>query len=235
MLVEGLGGVERRAELLELGLRQDLRVVVLLGALEIAACLLCGLPGGGQVVAHRRQARLATGGRGGKLGLVDLEEKLPPLDLVPFLDGQIDDLPHDESREIHLAASLDLPVRRDLGEEIHLLDLGGGHVRHVSVFVPQGAHQHDRQHDRDPNPQYDLPLLRHRHFPLTANSQPTASYEGGPRKFVSPLPSFTKASEGIFLRSQDLAWDLSSVARPSRREGERRRMVRPGGLEPPTS
>ena len=66
------------------------------GPLEIEARLLGGGLGGRQVVAHRGQARLAALGRGGKLRLVDLEQELPLLDLVPFLDGEVHDLPHHE-------------------------------------------------------------------------------------------------------------------------------------------
>ena len=125
--------VERRLGLLVLGLREDVGVEVSLRALVVALGLLGGGPGGVEVVAHGGEARLAALRRGRQLRLVDLQEQLPAADVIAFLDRQVDDLPHDERREVHLPAGLDLPVGRDLGHQVDFLDLRGGDAGEVAV------------------------------------------------------------------------------------------------------
>ncbi len=136
----------------------------------------------------RMAARLASRpcGLRGELRAVDLQQELALLDLVPLLDGQVDDLAHDQGGHVDLALGLDLAVGRDLGDEVELLDLGGRDARDVLILAPDGRGQGADDDDRQPGPENDFGLLGHALNPPVALFQGIYFYGVAPGKFNSP-------------------------------------------------
>ena len=155
------GRIQRGLGLLKLRLRQDVRVIVLLGPLIVELGLLRRRARADEIVAHRRQARLAAGCLRRELRLVDLEEELPFLDTVSLGDGEVGDLTHHESGQVHLAAGLDLAVGGHLGEQVDLFDLRGRDVRKVAIPAGDRKSENRPQTDDETDRQDDLGFLRH--------------------------------------------------------------------------
>src|SRR4030095_14146258 len=107
-------GVVDGLRLLVLGLRKDLRLPVATSTLVVESGLLRVRPGRLEVRAHRRDRGLPSRVLSRELGAVDLKEELSAVHLVPLLDREVDDLAHDERRQVDLAARLDLAVGGDL-------------------------------------------------------------------------------------------------------------------------
>jgi hypothetical protein len=156
-----LAGLEVGLGLLQVGFGQDVPLEVRGGAVVVELRLRGRRPRGVQVVPHRGQARLATLGLCGQLLLIDLEKELALLDLVAFLDGQVDDLSHHEGGHVDLALGLDLSVGRDFGNQVDLLDLGGRDPRNVLVFATDECGQDTNHHDGSHDPENDFDFLRH--------------------------------------------------------------------------
>jgi hypothetical protein len=89
--------------------------------------------------------------------------------VVPFLDGEVDDLAHDERRQVDLAAGLNLSVSRDLGEEIDLLDFRGGHPGEVAVPSRERKGEDRAEAEHHGRPDDDFDFLRHRASRITDN------------------------------------------------------------------
>src|SRR6185312_15754912 len=113
--------------------------------------------------------------------LVDLEQELPLLHLVPFVDGEVGDLAGDGRRDVDLLLRLDLAVGADLRLKMlapHLGDLQLGRLG--SALGVCEAAEHRKQHDGDKNPEnltfheHRLPKSRAR----SAGRVPTAAVTG---------------------------------------------------------
>src|SRR5262245_44804616 len=155
--------LERRAGLLVVGFRGDLRLVVAAGAFELPLGLLQRGPGGvavGQAGLERRaRARLV----GRRAVPVDLEKELPLLDRVSLMHREVDYLTHHERRQLDLVLGLDLAVGGHLGDDVLLRHFGGEdrHALALPALVGPPAHKdHDDGHDEQDD---SLLILGHAH------------------------------------------------------------------------